>query len=184
MRRMKNRLPRRKMLMVAESLFNSVIRYGIALYLNPTFEVEEIKARNLSTETRKLQTIQNNMLRMIFGYRMQDMVNMEELREKVGIYSVNQLNCYHVLIEAFNIIRFGSSSVIQEKWLQKSNSGYSSRRPNDVKVPKVDHKRCQGFSWFGAKLWNSLPEEIKAIQKPSVFKSKIKEYISNHIPSY
>ena len=124
------------------------------------------------------------MLRMVFGYRMQDMVNMEELREKVGMYSVNQLNCYHVLIEAFNIIRFGSSSVIQEKWLQKSNSGYSNRRPNDVKVPKIDHIKCQGFSWFGAKLWNSLPEEIKAIQKISVFKGKVKEYISNHIPSY
>ena len=115
---------------------------------------------------------------------MQDMVNMEELREKVGMYSVNQLNCYHVLIEAFNIIRFGSSSVIQEKWLQKSNGGYSNRRPNDVKVPKIDHVKCRGFSWFGAKLWNSLPEEIKAIQKPNVFKIKVKEYISNHIPSY
>ena len=55
---------------------------------------------------------------------------------------------------------------------------------NDVKVPKIDHVKCQGLSWFGAKLWNSLPEEIKAIQKPNVFKDKVKEYISNHIPSY
>ena len=66
MRRMKNRLTRGKMLLVAEALFNSVIRYGIAVYLNPVFEVEEVKAKNLSSEARRLQVIQNKMLRMIF----------------------------------------------------------------------------------------------------------------------
>ena len=63
MRRMRNRLP-----MVAQSIFNSVIRYGIAVYLKPIYEVEDVKARNLSTEARKLQVIQNTMLRMIYGY--------------------------------------------------------------------------------------------------------------------
>ena len=64
----------------------------------------DVKARNLSTEARKLQTIQNTMLRMIFGFRMQDMVNMEKLRAEIGMFSVNQMNCYHVLIEAFNVM--------------------------------------------------------------------------------
>ena len=87
------------MLQVAESIFNSVIRYGIALYLKPVFEVEDVKARSLSIEARRLQTIQNKMIRMIFGFRMEDKVNMEELREKIGMLSVNQMNCYHVLLE-------------------------------------------------------------------------------------
>ena len=68
----------------------------------------DLKARNLSTEARKLQVIQNSMLRMIFGFRLQDQVNMEELRDKIGMFSVNQLNCYHVLKEAFNIINLSS----------------------------------------------------------------------------
>ena len=84
---MRNRLPRRKMLMVAESIFNSVIRYDIAVYLKPIYEVEDVKARNLSTEARKLQVIQNTMLRMINGYRMEDMVNMENLRKEIGVSS-------------------------------------------------------------------------------------------------
>ena len=88
MRRIRNRLPRRKLLMVAEAIFNSKIRYGIALYLNPVSEKEDIKARRLSTEARKLQTIQNNMIRMIFELRPQVKVNMEELRTKIGMFSL------------------------------------------------------------------------------------------------
>ena len=45
MRRIRNRIFRSKLLMVAEAIFNSKTRYGIALYLNPVFEVEEVKAR-------------------------------------------------------------------------------------------------------------------------------------------
>ena len=101
MRRMRNRLPRRKLLMVAESFFNSVIRYGIAVYLKPIYEEEDVKIRKLSTEARKLQVIQNTMLRMIYGYKMEDMVNMENMREEIGMFSVNQMNCYHVLLKAF-----------------------------------------------------------------------------------
>ena len=61
MRRMKNKVPRGKLLMIAESIFQSKIRYGIALYLNPIFETEDVKARKLSGEASKIQVIQNNM---------------------------------------------------------------------------------------------------------------------------
>ena len=71
--------------MVAESIFNSVIRYGIAVYLHPVVEAEDVKAKTLSTEARKIQTVQNKMLRVIFGLRSQDKVNMERLRTKIGM---------------------------------------------------------------------------------------------------
>ena len=74
------------MLMVAESIFNSKVRYGIALYLNPTFETEDVKARKLSVEASKLQVIQNSMLRTIFNYRLLDKVNMETLRNNIKMF--------------------------------------------------------------------------------------------------
>ena len=170
--------------MVAESIFNSKIRYAIALYLNPVVDKEEIKTRKLSSDAYKLQVLQNKMLRMVFGYRIQDKVNMEKLREKIKMFSVNQMNIYHVLIEAFNVINYGSADKIQEKWLLNNERVYSNRRKEDVKIPRVDHTSCQGFSWHGAKLWNSLPENIKSIKNPDTFKLKIKDYIWDKIPSY
>ena len=184
LRRMKKRLTRGKLIQVAESIFNSVIRYGIAVYLKPVFEKEEIKAQSLSTEARKLQTIQNKMLRVIFGFNLEDKVNMEKLRTKIGMFSVNQLNCYHVLVEAFNVINHGSSNKIQEKWRPNNENSYSNRREHNVKVPRVDHVKCEGFALYGAKMWNLLPDDIKLIKKPKLFQNRVKEYLWANIPSY
>ena len=184
MRRMRNKIPRGKLLMVAESIFNSKIRYAIALYLNPVTDVEKLKTKSLSAEASKLQKLQNTMLRMIFEYRLQDQVNMEKLRRKINMFSVNQMNIYHVLIEAFNIINYGSADRIQEKWLPHNEGLYSNRRKEDVKVPRVEHIKCEGFSFYGAKTWNYLPQSIKSIKNPDLFKEKVKDFIWETIPSY
>ena len=184
MRRMKKKIPRGKLLMIAEGIFQSKIRYGVALYLNPVYEIEDVKARKLSTEASKIQVIQNNMLRMIFGYKVSDEVNMEKLRMKIGMFSVNQLNCYYVLMEAFNIIRHGSSEKIHNKWLSRNQNLYSNRRQHDVKVPKVEHVRCQGFTFHAAKMWNQLPVNIKELKDSNLFKVKIKNHIWETIPQY
>ena len=170
--------------MVAESIFNSKLRYGIALYLNPVYEKEDVKARTLTTEARKLQVIQNDMLRMAFGYKPQDMMNMEKLRKEIGMFSVNQMNMYHVYIETFNIINYGSSNKIQEKWMPDEPRVYSNRRKFDVKIPRVKHTKCRGFSLHGAVMWNKLPENIKSIKNPDVFKEEVKDFIWETIPSY
>ena len=109
---------------------------------------------------------------------------MEELRSKIGMFSVNQMNVYHVLIEAFNVINYGSAENIQEMWMPKLQRQYSNRRQLDVKVPRVDHIRCRGFSWYAAKLWNRLPDSIKEIKNPDSFKTQIKQHIWETIPSY
>ena len=170
--------------MAAESIFNSKVRYGIAVYLTPVYEKEMVKAKQLSTEARKIQVIQNGLLRMIYGYRQSDKVNMEELRKKIGMFSVNQMNIYHVILEAFNIINYGSADKIQEKWMPKSSSNYSNRRSHNVTVPRVRHTSCQGFSWNGARLWNQLPESLKIITNADAFKVQAKKYIWETIPSY
>ena len=47
LRRIKHRVPKNKLVMIAEALFNSKIRYGIALYLNPVYEGEDLKMKRL-----------------------------------------------------------------------------------------------------------------------------------------
>ena len=60
--RMRFRLPVDKLLMVAEAIFNSKIRYGCSVYLQPIFEKKDNKARNITPET-KIQVIHNTKLR-------------------------------------------------------------------------------------------------------------------------
>ena len=48
---MRHRIPKKKLLLLAEAIFNSKIRYGIAVYLRPIFEKEDLKARKITPET-------------------------------------------------------------------------------------------------------------------------------------
>ena len=49
LRRMRNRIPRDKLIIIAEAIFVSKIRYGIPVYLNPVYEREDLKRQNLHT---------------------------------------------------------------------------------------------------------------------------------------
>ena len=140
---MRNRVPAEKLLMISEAIFNSKIRYGCSVYLQPIFEKEDIKARKTIPETYRLQVIQNNMLRMIFNYKAGDQTNMTRLGNSIKMFSVNQLVCYHVLLEAFNIINNGSSQVIQEKWkIETRNYPIRRNRVKEVKVIVPKHTKC------------------------------------------
>ena len=52
-----------------------IFRYGIAIYLIPIFDEEDLKTQKLSSEARSLQTLKNNMIRVINGLRVVQCVN-------------------------------------------------------------------------------------------------------------
>ena len=64
------------------------------------------------------------------------------------MFSVNQMVCYHVLLEAFNVVNNGSSDSIQKKWRPNEPRNYPMRRERkvEVKVNVPAHVSCQGFT--------------------------------------
>ena len=100
LRRIKQRIPKEKLIIVAEAIFNSKIRYGASVYLIPVFDREDLKWRRYSNpedHTYTLQTLQNMMIRVIYGFKKSQHINMEKLRNKIKMFSVNQLVVYHIL---------------------------------------------------------------------------------------
>ena len=85
LRRIKQRIPKNKLIIIAEAIFNSKLRYGIAVYLNPIFDKEDLKVNKLSENARKLQVLQNKMLRTILGININSHVNMQKLRNKIRL---------------------------------------------------------------------------------------------------
>ena len=55
LRRIRHRIPKRKIVIIAEAIFNSKVRYGIAVYLRPVFEEEDLKMKRLPKNTTVLQ---------------------------------------------------------------------------------------------------------------------------------
>ena len=164
---------------IAEAIFNSKIRYGISVYLNPIFDEEELKLEKLPKNTHVLQVLQNTMLRVIFGFKKNQYINMKKKREKLRMMSVNQICCYHSLLEAHNIINNSSSDQIKKKWSKRHENKYSLRSEtlNDQMIPQKPMSKCLGFSYSGAKLFNKLPSDIKGTTNKSIFKSFAKDWI-------
>ena len=89
LRRIKQRIPRNKLVIVAEAIFNSKIRYGIAVYITPIFDEEDLKLKKLSKNASALQTLQNSMIRLIFDLKKKQHINMQHMREKIKMMSIN-----------------------------------------------------------------------------------------------
>ena len=111
---------------------------------------------------------------------------MQHVREKIRMMSVNQMNVYHTILEAYNVVRHSSSEQIKMKWEDKHENNYSlrSRTTNDVKIPVKPMKKCTGFTYSGGKLFNKLPCNIKETLNPNTFKSLTRTWIWENIPSY
>ena len=111
---------------------------------------------------------------------------MKKLRTRLRIFSVNQMCCYQTLMEAYNIINHGSSEAIKLKWMPEEERAYPLRRNRmkEVKVNVPEHVKCQGFTLYGAKLWNWLPFEIREMEDSEKFKVAVKKFIWDNIPSY
>ena len=185
LRRLYHKLPRNKLFIVSESIFNAKLRNGIAVYLKPTFEKEDIKSGHQYPATKQLQTLQNEMLRTICGFRRDDRKNLQKLREEWRMMSVNQMSVYHTLIETYNVINKGSSEKIRGKIVNQDQiCAYNlrSKANGDLRVPARTRLDCQSFSYHAAKLYKTLPHNIKAA-KAANFKTLVKIWIWENIPS-
>ena len=185
LKRIKQKIPADKLSIIADAIFNSVIRYGIAVYLVPTYDKEDLKARKLSSETDSLQVIQNNMLRTIHGLRISGRVNMLDLRTKIKMMSVNQMAIYHTIMEVFNILYNNSSEQINNKYRHHDRHSLRKNTNNFIRVPEIQLRRkCTGFTYCGAKIFNNLPNNIRETQDSIIFKNLVKNWIWDTIPSY
>ena len=166
--------------MVAEAIFTSKLRYGIAVYGQPRLETGDSNCEDM----KKLQVMQNDMLRVVYGLRRSEHVNMHRLRKEKNQMSVNQLTVYHIALETRNI-HWNNSSVELKLKMQKEQGEYNLRsgERQDLNIPLKPRKGCTGFSYTGAKVWNKIPIQIRNNPKTETFKSTLKKWIFDHIPS-
>ena len=182
LKRIKKRVPKDKLIIIAEAIFNCKIRYGLAVYLKPTFDKEEVKMEKLSAHTKELQVVQNTMIRVIRGLKQADHINMKKVRKQINMLSVNQMSVYHTVMEAFNITNRTASEQLQNKLIR--HEGRHSERSaanNELYVPKEPRINCTGFSYLGPKLYNMLTTDIKSAKSIEDFKNKLMGWIWKNI---
>ena len=143
------------------------------------------KQESINGRMQQLQKVQNDMHRLIHGYKRSDHINLERLRKQNKMFSVNQLTVYHVALETHNVLINNSSEQLRERMLLKTNQHYTlrSEERRDLQVPIKPRQNCTRFSYTGAKVWNSLPTEMRKDGiKAAKFKKLLKGWIWDTIP--
>ena len=147
--------------------------------------MEELNRKKLPKDTDTLQKLQNSMIRVIYGLKLENHVNMKNFREKIQMMSVNQITVYHTLLEAYNVMRHLSSEQIHMKWtIIEKKYALRSITNKDLKVQEKPKLKCLWFTYNGAKMFNMLPIQMKKTENSNTFKTMIKDWIRENIPSY
>ena len=78
-----------------------------------------------------------------------------------------------------------SSKQIKLKWtIIEKKYALRSITNKDLKVPEKPKLKCMGFTYNGAKLFNMLPPQMRETKDSNTFKTLIKKWIWENIPSY
>ena len=97
--------------------------------------------------------------------------------------TVNHLICYHNLTEIFNILSNNASESLRESLTRSKKVSKMVTRhqtKGGLEVPENAFK-YNGFTYFGAKLWNQLPTSLKESNGES-FKKGVKKWLMTNVP--
>ena len=161
LRRLKYNIPQSTMRIIAEALFTSKLRSGIALYCKPRLSKSAPKNKLL----KELTVIQNDMMRAITMTKHGKRRSIKSLREKTKTTSVNHLCCYHILTEVFSIFSHNTSGRVKELLQKKPGTGNMVTRSKASGLTKIPMNRGSknGFLFYAASLWNMLPQTLRSL---------------------
>ena len=178
LRRIKYKVDRQKLPIIAEAIFTSKIRYGLAVFGSTRLHEDD----PVDPGMERLQIAQNDMMRVIRGYTRSDKINMRKLREEEGKMSVNQMSFYHSVLEMYSIVWKNSSQQLKRKILQTTGKSLRSESRGDLIIPEKPSRGCASFSYRGPVVWNHTPKHIRENTDEKAFKEDIKKWILTNIP--
>ena len=150
---------------VIEGIFTSTV-----LYCLPVFGGCEKKY------ICSIQVLQNKAARI--ATRAPPRFNRKLLFDRLKWLSVNQLIAYHTLLTVFKIRNSGHPKYIADKLRRDNQYGR-------IILPKYNLELVEkGFVIRGSRLWNSLPPNLRAIDKHQIFKGAIKQWTYESIPRF
>ena len=103
----------------------------------------------------------------------------EELLERDNSFTIHERNLQKLATEMFKVSNGLSVQLVSENFHFAENH-YNFRHQSETKF-KVYHVNTerygkQSVSYFGPKIWNSIPQEIKNVKTLTAFKTKIKRW--------
>ena len=179
LRILSNHIPRKHLKTVADGIFMSKLRYGLALFGPVKLKEQESECGT----TQKLKVAFNKVLRLICGKKLRDKEPIEKMLKETGWLSLNQLSAEGRLIELWKAINNPESPLTKLVKIKQSQVETRAAAKKTVEqYPKEGqemNKKLEGCSFrhTSAKVWNSAPKEISEATTLEQVKPLIRKYV-------
>ena len=144
---------------LAEGLILSKFTYLISQWGGAT--------QNLITAA---QRVQNRAARWVTSSSKRTKVS--KLLKDTGWLSISELAIYHTLLQLWKILRLGKPDAMYTEFTLTVDLLVNTT------VPRLQFT-MDGFRWRSTTTWNTLPKEIRCINKLPVFKKAVKSWIKS-----
>ena len=131
---------------------------------------------------QKLQKIQNNAVRFIFGiYGKAKRQPITPYLKEIHFLPVRYRICYKIALLVFKCLNNIAPKYLADLLALRDTKRHSLRMDNDFYILKVppppQFSKTEGaFSHSGPKIWNDLPFAIRCISEIHVFKKRLKTH--------
>ena len=124
----------------------------------------------------RLQAVQNKMIRYVLNYSNRTHLVANDVNE-VKCMSIENRIKYLAASHVFNCIGEQAPEYLQVFERVNESHHYNTRHSvNALILPKVGSYGIKSFHYIGAKIWNSLPDEIQTTFSKSLFKVRCKKH--------
>ncbi|CAH2096868.1 unnamed protein product [Euphydryas editha] len=160
-------LPREIRLMIYNSYVKSHLSYLI-----------EIWGSASKTKIKELQILQNKIVKVLFNYDF--MTSTDIIYKETKIMNIYQLYYFNTLILIYKILT--KKIHCQIKFIRHHEMPrYSLRRHNKLVTPKArTNYEKKTITFEGAQLFNNLPDHVKVADSITIFKRRLKLYITQN----
>ena len=125
-------------------------------------------------QLQKIEKIQGRVLRFLHDDYVSDHLTLLKASSSVSM----EIRCMRYLcIEIYETLDSLNPGYMKDIF-QIQQSTYSTRRPYNIKVPRVNQTTfgTRSIRYEGAKIWNHLPNSLKSAETLEIFKSLIKTW--------
>ena len=130
----------------------------------------------------KINKLHERALRIVYR---DDVSNFEELLKMDNSLTIHHRNIHTLAIEMFKCLRGIGPELLNDIFVKKDGTNTRVlRSQNEFILPQVNtvHYGHDSLRYFGCKVWEMIPREIKLCTELSKFKENIKKWIPSECP--
>ena len=129
----------------------------------------------------KINRLHERSLRLLYS---DDVSTFAELLNKDMSFTIHQRNIQSIAIEMFKVKNSIGPVLLKDIFIERNYNGPALRTISDFVTPKINtvHYGEDTLAFFGSKIWNLIPSDIKYVDDLNVFKSLIRKWAPEKCP--